>query len=74
MPADDPELRLCALVGLRSQEGFLGVGIFGIDRLNGGFACRPARAVDSAADVSARFRRDVAQMSARKDEIAARFG
>ena len=73
-PADDPELWLYALVSLQTQEGFLGAGNFGISRMNGGFASRPALAVGPDGGASERFRRDVAQMNATKDEIAARFG
>lgn len=74
LPADDPELWLYALVSLQTQEGFLGAGNFGISRMNGGFASRPALAVGPDGDASDRFRRDVARMNAGKDEIAARFG
>lgn len=73
LPADDPELWLYALVSLQTQEGFLGAGNFGISRMNGGFASRPALAVGPDGDASARFRRDVARMNAVKDDIAVRF-
>ncbi|WP_158306638.1 type I-E CRISPR-associated protein Cse1/CasA [Polymorphum gilvum] len=59
MPADDPELWLYALVSLQTQEGFLGAGNFGISRMNGGFASRPALSVGPGDSVSARFRRDL---------------
>lgn len=72
LPADDPELWLYALVSLQTQEGFLGAGNFGISRMNGGFASRPALAVGPDGDASARFRRDVARMDAIKDDLSAR--
>jgi len=55
-----PEHWIFALVTLQTMEGFLGRGNYGIARMNGGFASRPALALAPGLGWSERFRRDVA--------------
>ncbi len=55
-----PEHWIYALVTLQTMEGFLGRGNYGIARMNGGFASRPAVAAAPGLGWAERFRRDVA--------------
>ncbi len=66
-----PEDWLFALVSLQTQEGFLGAGNYGISRMNGGFASRPAVAAVPQGHWGRRWRRDVARVLANRDHIAA---
>jgi CRISPR system Cascade subunit CasA len=50
---------LFALVTLQTMEGFLGAGNYGISRMNGGFASRPAMSVAPQGGPGAHFSRDV---------------
>lgn len=50
---------LFALVSLQSQEGFLGSGNYGISRMNGGFASRPALGVVPKGGWGLRWIRDI---------------
>jgi CRISPR system Cascade subunit CasA len=54
----NPEDWVFALVSLQTQEGFLGAGNYGISRMNGGFASRPAFGVVPAGHVGKRWARD----------------
>jgi len=54
-----PDDWLMALISLQTQEGFLGAGNYGISRMNGGFASRPALGVVPAGHWGRRWRRDV---------------
>lgn len=49
---------LFALLSLQTQEGFLGAGNYGISRMNGGFASRPAIGVCPSGGPGRRFVRD----------------
>ncbi|SAL78704.1 hypothetical protein AWB71_05743 [Caballeronia peredens] len=62
-----------ALVSLQTQEGFLGAGNYGISRMNGGFASRPAFGVVPAGRWGKRWARDVQVLLRNRDEIAKRF-
>ena len=56
----EPDDWLMALISLQTQEGFLGAGNYGISRMNGGFASRPALGVAPKAWWGLRWRRDLA--------------
>lgn len=55
-----PQHWLYALVCLQTMEGFLGAGNYGVSRMNGGFASRPALAASSGLSWPRRWIRDVA--------------
>ena len=55
----DPEHWFYALMTLQTMEGFLGVGNYGIVRMNGGFGSRPHLGIAPGLDWNSRFRRDV---------------
>jgi CRISPR system Cascade subunit CasA len=57
--APEPEHWIYALLTLQTMEGFLGRGNYGIARMNGGFASRPAVAAAPGLRWAERFRRDV---------------
>jgi CRISPR system Cascade subunit CasA len=59
-----PDDWLFALVTLQTMEGFLGAGNYGISRMNGGFASRPALGVAPPGGPGAHFRRDVLRLLA----------
>lgn len=59
MRAPRPEHWVYALVTLQTTEGFLGRGNYGVSRMNGGFASRPALAATPELSWPARFARDV---------------
>lgn len=65
---------LFALVSLQTQEGFLGSGNYGVSRMNGGFASRPAIGVIPAGHWGRRWQRDVASLLKNRDQIATDFG
>lgn len=69
LPADDAELWLYALVSLQTQEGFLGAGNYGISRMNGGFASRPAVSV-TPETTAAQFQRDCRAALGKRAELA----
>jgi CRISPR system Cascade subunit CasA len=54
-----PDDWLFALVSLQTMEGFMGQGNYGVSRMNGGFASRPALGVLPPGGPGARFRRDL---------------
>lgn len=54
-----PEHWVYALVTLQTMEGFLGRGNYGVARMNGGFASRPALAMAPSLGWGQRFLRDV---------------
>jgi len=57
-----PDDWLFALVTLQTMEGFLGAGNYGISRMNGGFANRPALGVAPPGGPGAHLRRDVRRL------------
>lgn len=66
MAQASPDDWLFALVTLQTMEGFLGAGNYGISRMNGGFANRPALGVAPAGGPGAHLRRDVRRLVAMK--------
>jgi CRISPR system Cascade subunit CasA len=65
-----PDDWLFALVALQTAEGFLGAGNFGVSRMNGGFANRPAVGLAPRGGVGAHVRRDISRMVALAEAIA----
>lgn len=63
-----------ALISLQTQEGFLGAGNYGISRMNGGFASRPALGVVPKGHWGRRWQRDVVALLNHRDEIVEHFG
>jgi CRISPR system Cascade subunit CasA len=61
---------LMALISLQTQEGFLGVGNYGISRMNGGFASRPALGAVPQGHWGQRWLRDVRRLLDCRAEIA----
>ncbi|MCO6416033.1 type I-E CRISPR-associated protein Cse1/CasA [Siccirubricoccus sp. KC 17139] len=59
MAAAAPDDWLFALVSLQTMEGFLGAGNYGISRMNGGFANRPALCLVPPGGPGAHVRRDI---------------
>ena len=57
-----PDDWLFALVTLQTMEGFLGAGNYGISRMNGGFANRPALGVAPPGGPGAHLRRDIRRL------------
>jgi CRISPR system Cascade subunit CasA len=70
MQRSTPEDWLHALLSLQTQEGFLGAGNYGISRMNGGFASRPAVGVVPTGGWGRRWRRDVQLLLANRADIA----
>lgn len=64
-----PEHWIYMLVTLQTMEGFLGRGNYGIARMNGGFASRPALAAAPNLRWSDRFRRDVGVWLERRSDL-----
>ncbi|MBK6534527.1 MAG: hypothetical protein IPF99_34725 [Deltaproteobacteria bacterium] len=69
-----PQHWVFALVMLQTYEGFLGVGNYGIARMNGGFASRPSLGAARSPALVDRFARDVAVWSARRESLISLFG
>lgn len=63
-----PEHWFAALLTLQTMEGFLGVGNYGISRMNGGFASRPMVSLVPEGGPGARLRRDMSCLLARRGE------
>ncbi|UHC14291.1 type I-E CRISPR-associated protein Cse1/CasA [Methylobacterium currus] len=66
MMAAEPDDWLFALVTLQTTEGFLGAGNYGISRMNGGFANRPALSIEPKPGTVSPVRRDVEALVARR--------
>ncbi|MBK5969328.1 MULTISPECIES: type I-E CRISPR-associated protein Cse1/CasA [Thiorhodovibrio] len=64
-----PEDWLLALISLQTQEGFLGAGNYGISRMNGGFASRPAIGIVPVGGWGQRWQRDVRRLLDTRAEI-----
>lgn len=60
---------LFALITLQTMEGFLGAGNYGISRMNGGFANRPALGIASPGGPGAHVRRDITRLIALRPEM-----
>ena len=69
-----PEDWLLALISLQTQEGFLGAGNYGISRMNGGFASRPALGAVPLGGWGRRWKRDVRRLLDCRAEIARDMG
>lgn len=65
---------LMALISLQTQEGFLGAGNYGVSRMNGGFASRPAIGAVPKGYWGRRWRRDVAALLNHRDAIVESMG
>ena len=65
---------LFALLSLQTQEGFLGVGNYGISRMNGGFASRPGVGVAAVGACGLRWQSDVASLLQERERIASEYG
>jgi CRISPR system Cascade subunit CasA len=59
MSTAEPDDWLFALLALQTMEGFLGVGNYGISRMNGGFANRPALGIVPPGGPGAHMKRDI---------------
>jgi len=70
----EPEHWIYALITLQTMEGFLGRGNYGIARMNGGFASRPAVAAAPGLRWTERFRRDVAVWLERREQLVEDHG
>lgn len=64
-----PEDWLLALISLQTQEGFLGAGNYGISRMNGGFASRPALGAVPRGGWGRRWSRDTHRLLTSRAEI-----
>jgi CRISPR system Cascade subunit CasA len=69
-----PDDWLFALVTLQTMEGFLGAGNYGISRMNGGFASRPALGLVPAGGSGAQVRRDLLRLLCLRETIASQNG
>ncbi len=63
-----------ALISLQTQEGFLGAGNYGISRMNGGFASRPALGVIPKGRWGRRWQRDISALLNHRNNIIEHFG
>src|SRR5215207_3219594 len=64
-----PDDWLFALITLQTMEGFLGAGNYGISRMNGGFANRPALGIVPRGGPGAHVRRDLTRLIALRPEM-----
>lgn len=69
MKESTPEDWLLALLSLQTQEGFLGSGNYGISRMNGGFASRPALGAMPIGGWGRRWLRDVQALLASRADL-----
>jgi CRISPR system Cascade subunit CasA len=72
--APEPEHWLYVLLTLQTMGGYLGAGNYGIARMNGGFASRPAVATAPSLRWTDRFRRDVGVWLAARQELIENYG
>jgi CRISPR system Cascade subunit CasA len=70
MTRNVPQDWVYALISLQTQEGFLGSGNYGISRMNGGFASRPAVGAVPPGGWARRWARDLRVLLARRDDVA----
>lgn len=63
-----------ALISLQTQEGFLGAGNYGISRMNGGFASRPALGIAPKGQWGRRWQRDVGVLLKHREGIVESMG
>jgi len=69
-----PDDWMLALISLQTQEGFLGAGNYGISRMNGGFASRPALGAVPKGQWGRRWGRDIRVLLDNRDEITELYG
>lgn len=69
-----PEDWVYALVSLQTQEGFLGAGNYGISRMNGGFASRPALGIAPKGLWGCRWERDLYALLDARVETLGTYG
>lgn len=69
MKRSAPEDWLMALISLQTQEGFLGAGNYGVTRMNGGFASRPALGAVPQGGWGRRWARDVQRLLDARAEV-----
>ncbi|WP_082806070.1 type I-E CRISPR-associated protein Cse1/CasA [Marichromatium gracile] len=74
MKRSAPEDWLMALISLQTQEGFLGAGNYGISRMNGGFASRPALGAMPSGGWGRRWARDVDRLLESRAEVVSKTG
>jgi len=67
-----PDDWLMALLSLQTQEGVMGAGKYGISRMNGGYASRPALGVVPRGHWGRRWLRDVSALLESRNEIIER--
>lgn len=65
---------IMALISLQTQEGFLGAGNYGISRMNGGFASRPAVGVVPKGHWGRRWWRDIRTVLSHRPAIVEQQG
>jgi CRISPR system Cascade subunit CasA len=65
----EPDDWLFALLTLQTMEGFLGAGNYGISRMNGGFASRPAVGLAPAGGPGLHVSRDIVLLLALRSKI-----
>lgn len=70
----EPDDWLYALISLQSQEGFLGAGNYGVSRMNGGFASRPAVGAVPKGGWGKRWARDVRVLLETRQSTVDTFG
>lgn len=63
-----------AIISLQTQEGFLGAGNYGVSRMNGGFASRPALGAVPKGHWGKRWQRDVRMLLKHRDAIVESMG
>ncbi|MHB8248151.1 MAG: type I-E CRISPR-associated protein Cse1/CasA [Acidithiobacillus sp.] len=63
-----------ALISLQTQEGFLGAGNYGISRMNGGFASRPAIGIEPSGHWGRRWKRDLLTLLAHREQTVEQQG
>ena len=68
-----PEHWVFALVSLQTMQGFLGVGNYGISRMNGGFASRPAVGLVWSDRPGSHFLRDVTVLLAGRQQVLSTY-
>jgi CRISPR system Cascade subunit CasA len=66
----EPDDWLFALLTLQTMEGFLGAGNYGISRMNGGFASRPAVGLAPPGGPGLHVSRDIGRLLALRSKIA----
>lgn len=64
---------LFALITLQTMEGFMGVGNYGISRMNGGASSRPSFSITPSERPGIHLRRDITALLPHHDDIARDF-